>query len=61
MKQKVTIAETGTCEQNTELIGILTAVSIIAKRLAGRLAALERQTTTETAKGGKTHVKNIRT
>lgn len=30
-------------ERNEELIGVLTAISIVSKRLAGRLTALEHQ------------------
>ena len=30
-------------ERNEELIGVLTAISIVSKRLAGRLAALEQK------------------
>ena len=30
-------------EKEQELIGVLTAISIVSKRLAGRLAALEKQ------------------
>ena len=60
MKRKTNVGNANLCvrEQNAELIGILTAISIVSKRLAGRLAALERQTTTKTEKGGKTHGKD---
>ncbi len=39
-------------ERNEELIGVLTAISIVSKRLAGRIAALE-QRRAEEMKGGK--------
>ncbi len=40
-------------ERNEELIGVLTAISIVSKRLAQRLKALE-NSRLETVKGGKT-------
>ena len=46
-------------EKNAELVGVLTAISIVSKRLAGRLAALERKQT-ENQRGGTQHVKNRR-
>ena len=39
-------------ERNEELIGVLTAISIVSKRLAGRIAALE-QRRAEVTRGGK--------
>ena len=39
-------------ERNEELIGVLTAISIVSRRLAGRLAALE-QRHAEKPRGGK--------
>jgi len=42
-------------ERNAELVGVLTAISIVSKRLAGRLAALEQKTNPE--KGRKTYGK----
>jgi hypothetical protein len=47
-------------EKNAELVGVLTAISIVSKRLAGRLMALERKQT-EKPKGGSPYVKNRRT
>ena len=41
-------------EQNEELIGILNAIAIVSKRLAGRLTALEYRR--EKSRGGKTYV-----
>ena len=38
-------------ERNEELIGILTAISIVSRRLAGRLIALE-QRCAEKSRGG---------
>ena len=58
MKQKANVAEPCACEQSAELIGILNAISIIAKRLAGRLTALEKQDTAKIVKGEKSHEKN---
>lgn len=42
------------CERNEELIGVLTAISIVSRRLAGRLTALERRMTAE-PRGGKAY------
>ena len=39
-------------ERNEELIGVLAAISIVSRRLAGRLAALE-QRQAEKSRGGK--------
>jgi len=39
-------------EQNEELIGVLMAISIVSKRLAGRLAALEHRYG-EKSRGGR--------
>ena len=39
-------------EQNEELIGVLNAIAIVSKRLAGRLAALEHRYG-EKSRGGK--------
>lgn len=39
-------------ERNEELIGVLTAISIVSKRLAGRIAALEQRRAAE-MRGGK--------
>ena len=41
-------------ERNEELIGVLLAISIVSKRLAGKLIALE-HLEAEKKKGGKTH------
>ena len=41
-------------ERNEELIGVLLAISIVSKRLAGKLIALE-HLETEKARGGKTN------
>jgi hypothetical protein len=40
-------------EQTQELIGILTAISIVSKRLAGRLMALERRRLIRDEGGGR--------
>ncbi len=42
-------------ERNEDLIGVLTAISIVSKRLAGRLAAYERRMEAQ-PRGGKKHV-----
>ncbi len=39
-------------ERNEELIGVLTAISIVSKRLAGRIAVLEQRRAAE-MRGGK--------
>ena len=39
-------------ERNEELVGVLTAISIVSKRLAGRISALE-QRRGEKPRGGK--------
>ena len=41
-------------DRNEELIGVLTAISIVSKRLAGRLTTLE-QRCAEKPRGGKSH------
>ena len=41
-------------ERDKELIGVLLAISIVSKRLAGKLIALE-HLETEKTRGGKTH------
>ena len=41
-------------ERNEELIGVLLAISIVSKRLAGKLIALE-LLEAEKTRGGKTH------
>lgn len=41
-------------KQNENLIDVLTAISIVSKRLAGRLTALEHQYA-EKSRGGKLH------
>ena len=42
-------------ERNEELIGVLTAISIVSKRLAGRLTALEYRREVK-PRGGKCYV-----
>lgn len=39
-------------ERNEELVGVLTAISVVSKRLAGRISALE-QRRGEKTRGGK--------
>ena len=51
-KQCVRFAEYRDRERNEELIGVLTAISIVSKRLAGRITALE-QRYAENSRGGK--------
>jgi hypothetical protein len=43
------------CERNEELIGVLTAISVVSKRLAVRLTALDRKMTVK-PRGGKGYV-----
>ena len=54
MQTKESVRMSNYCdkERNEELIGVLAAISIVSKRLARRLTALE-HSRTETAKGGK--------
>jgi hypothetical protein len=49
------------CERNAELIVVLTAISIVSERLAGRIAKLEAQPRPIIARGGKPHEQNVRT
>lgn len=51
-RECVRFAEYRNRERNEELIGVLTAISIVSKRLAGRLSALE-QRYAEKSRGGK--------
>lgn len=51
-RQCARFAECRGRERNEELIGVLTAISIVSKRLAGRLTALE-QRHAEKSRGGK--------
>lgn len=56
MQAKESVRFMGCCdrERNEELIGVLLAISIVSKRLAGKLIALE-HLKAEKTKGGKTH------
>ena len=55
--QSNTMGFAGCCEQNRELdlqrIALLTAISVVSKRLAGRLVRMESQATEK--KGGYSH------
>lgn len=42
-REFVRFAEYRNRERNEELIGVLTAISIVSKRLAGKLSALEQR------------------
>ena len=53
-RECVRFAEYRDRDRNEELIGVLTAISIVSKRIAGRLAALE-QRCAEKPRGGKSH------
>ena len=53
-RQSVRFAKYRDRERNEEIIGILTAISIVSKRLAGRLTTLE-QRCAEKPRGGKSH------
>ena len=53
-RQCIRFADSRGRERNEELIGVLTAISIVSKRLAGRLAALE-QRYAEKLRGGKSY------
>ena len=55
MKNNKPKIDTQQTESRQELIGVLTAISIVAKRLANRLAAIENQvnTITEKCESGK--------
>ena len=53
-RESVRFMERREHERNEELIGVLLAISIVSKRLAGKLIALE-HLETEKTRGGKTH------
>jgi hypothetical protein len=53
--ENVLFADSRGRKQNEELIGVLNAIAIVSKRLAGRLAALEHQRE-EKSRGGKIYV-----
>jgi hypothetical protein len=59
-RQKVLCPACQERERNEELVGVLTAISIVSKRLAGRIAALERKRAAE-GNGGEPNVQNKRT
>lgn len=53
-RESVRFVECSGRERNEELIGVLLAISIVSKRLAMKLIALE-HLETEKTRGGKTH------
>ena len=53
-REGVRLVECCDRERNEELIGVLLAISIVSKRLAGKLIALE-HLEVEKERGGKTH------
>ena len=53
-KQCTRFSDCRSREQSQELIGVLTAISIVSKRLAGKLAVLERREK-EKSRVGKNH------
>ena len=53
-RENVRFMECRSHERNEELIGVLLAISIVSKRLAGKLIALEHLETDKT-RGGKIH------
>ena len=53
-REGVRLVECCDRERNEELIGVLLAISIVSKRLAGKLIALE-HLETEKTRGGKTN------
>ena len=53
-RESVRLMECYARERNEELIGVLLAISIVSKRLAGKLIALE-HLETEKTRGGKTY------
>jgi hypothetical protein len=53
-RESVRFMERRDRERNEELIGVLLAISIVSKRLAGKLIALE-HLEAEKTKGGKVH------
>ena len=57
MQTKVCVRFAECCEhkRNEELIGVLTAISIVSKRLAGRITALEHRKA-ENEEGGNADV-----
>lgn len=53
-QEQVVYTFSGDQEKQQEIIGVLTAISIVSKRLAGRLAALENQDE-EKQRGGRVY------
>lgn len=53
-RESVRFMESCERERNEELIGVLLAISIVSKRLAGKLIALE-HLEAEKTRGGKKH------
>ena len=53
-RQSARFAQYKGSERNEELVGVLMAISIVSKRLAGRISALE-QRRAEEPRGGKVY------
>lgn len=59
MNQTIQIDDTRDCVSDEELIGVLTAISVVSKRLAGKLSMLAGQS--QSREGGKADEQNERT
>ena len=59
MNQTIQIDDTRDCVSDEELIGVLTAISVVSKRLAGKLSMLAGQS--QSREGGKADEQNVRT
>lgn len=59
MNQTIQIDDTRDRAQDEELIGVLTAISVVSKRLAKKLSMLAGQS--QSTEGGKTDGQNERT
>ena len=59
MNQTIQIDDTRDCVSNEELIGVLTAISVVSKRLARNLTMLAGQS--QSKEGGKADEQNERT
>ena len=59
MNQTIQIDDTRDCVSNEELIGVLTAISVVSKRLAKKLSVLAGQS--QSKEGGKADEQNERT
>jgi hypothetical protein len=59
MNQNIPIDDTRDCVSDEELIGVLTAISVVSKRLARKLSTLAGQS--QSKEGGRADEQNERT